>query len=62
MGFSAVTWILARQAGAGAAEEAISQLSEGLKFKGTVPTDADLPASANNGDMYIVENPGHKAV
>jgi len=61
-GFSPVTWVLARSAGAAAAEEAISGLAEGLKFKGTVPTDADLPASANDGDMYIVENPGHKAV
>lgn len=62
MAFDAVTWILCKQAAGSAASEAISGLSEGLKFKGVVPTDADLPASANDGDMYIVENPGHKAV
>lgn len=62
MAFDAVTWILCKQAAGSAASEAISGLSEGLKFKGVVPTDADLPASANDGDMYVVENPGHKAV
>jgi len=55
-GFSPVTWVLARTAGAGAAAEAIEGLSEGLKFKGIVPTKGDLPASANDGDMYVVND------
>ena len=55
-GFSPVTWVLARTAGAGAAAEAIEGLSEGLKFKGIVPTKNDLPASSNDGDMYVVED------
>ena len=41
MAFDAVTWILCKQAAGSAASEAISGLSEGLKFKGVVPTDAD---------------------
>lgn len=55
-GFSPVTWILARTAGGSAAAEAIEGLSEGLKFKGIVPTKNDLPMSSNDGDMYIVED------
>ena len=47
---------MARTAGAGAAAEAIEGLSEGLKFKGIVPTKNDLPASSNDGDMYVVED------
>jgi hypothetical protein len=29
----------------------------GITFKGTVATDADLPASASSGDLYIVSDP-----
>ena len=69
-GFSAVTWVLARAAGAGAAEEAIEGLGEGLHFKGIVNTPNDLPSTHNDGDMWIVTdmnpsapgNQGGKAV
>ena len=56
MAFDAVTWILCKQAAGSAAAEAIEGLSEGLKFKGIVPTKNDLPMSSNDGDMYIVED------
>ena len=69
-GFSPVTWVLARQAGAAAAADAISGLSDGMTFKGTVPTPADLPSTHNDGDMWVITdmdpsapgNQGAKAV
>lgn len=54
MPFDPVTWILARNAGASGAADVIGGLSEGMTFKGTVPTPNDLPSTHNDGDMYIV--------
>ena len=56
MPFDPVTWILARNAGASGAADVIEGLSEGLKFKGAVNKKSDLPASGNDGDMYIIED------
>ena len=51
MAFDPVTYILCRTAATGAVEEAIAGLGDGMTFKGTVPTPADLPSTHNDGDM-----------
>ena len=56
MAFDPVTYILCRTAATGAVEEAIAGLGDGMTFKGTVPTPADLPSTHNDGDMWIVDD------
>lgn len=40
----------------------IEGLSEGMTFKGSVPTEADLPSNPQGGDLYIIQDTGTKVV
>ena len=42
--------------------KSIEAISEGMTFKGSVPTESDLPSNPGNGDLYIIEDTGTKAV
>ena len=46
----------------GGLSKSIEAISEGMTFKGSVPTEADLPSNPGNGDLYIIEDTGTKAV
>ena len=54
--------IIARALAAKALAE-IGSIGGGIKFKGTVATEADLPTSGNqNGDMYVAEDTGKQYI
>ena len=46
----------------GSVSKQIEGLSEGMTFKGSVPTKADLPSNPQGGDLYILQDTGTKVV
>lgn len=42
----------------GTLEKALDELPSGFSYKGSVATEADLPTTANKGDMYTVTSYG----
>ena len=56
-----VTYALLKKL-SGSVDKKIEAISEGMTFKGSVQTEADLPSSATGGDLYIIEDTGTKAV
>ena len=61
-GFSVVTYALCNKQTQKAISEAIEGLADGMRFKGSVATKADLPLIARKGDLYIVEEDKSKVV
>ena len=42
--------------------KSLEGISEGMTFKGSVPTESDLPSNPQGGDLYIIQDTGTKAV
>lgn len=42
--------------------KSLEGISEGMKFKGSVPTESDLPSNPQGGDLYIIQDVGTKVV
>lgn len=61
MGFDVITYALLKKL-SGSVDKKIEGLSEGMTFKGSVPTKDDLPSGATGGDLYIIKDTGNKAV
>lgn len=57
-----VTYALCKKYTGKEIEKIISSFSEGMSFKGTVDSIADLPASATAGDLYVLKADKCKAV
>lgn len=42
--------------------KSLEGISEGMTFKGSVPTESDLPSNPQGGDLYIIQDESAKAV
>jgi len=62
MALDVVTYALCKKYTDKQVKQIIESFSEGMKFKGSVETIADLPSSPSTGDLYIIKDPGCKAV